>query len=694
MVTVKYGGKSGTTQEYIESNEYLVVRSRDRQPVTTHTPFASTILSTESRSLLNEFEPVFQIPDAGVEVLRAKTTQTDSSLRDRTRTALDNEENIEFAGTALVDPVAHRPVVYTENLFIKFQDSLKTSACEAFLQQQNLTIKRQVDYAQNAYFVAAPVRTGIAVFDLAEQILQEDQVELCHPELISEMRSRTVARPTAFPQQWHLKSTTVNNKPVDASANVEAAWSLSTGEGVIISVIDTGFDLAHEELALPGKIVAPRDATRQTNAPEPTTGENHGTSCAGVACAAGIKGAAGVAPGAKLIPIRLASNLGSQAEAESFSWAARNGAAVISCSWGPPDGDWSNPNDPTHNRKVALPDSTRLAIDFAATQGRNGKGCVICFAAGNGNESVDNDGYASYEKVIAVAASNDRNKRSAYSDYGNAVWCAFPSNDVTRDALTPGIWTCDRSGNAGYNRGNPNQGDSSGNYTNSFGGTSSACPGLAGVAALIIACNPELTREQVRDILKQASEPIDPEGGRYDASGRSPYYGYGRINALKAVQLAASTGQPAPETPVPETPETPAPETPPTTPNATKVYKVERDTPIPDMGSANLDLSVPDSQPIKSLKVAIDIEHSYIGDLIVTLKPPSDTGVNPIVLHNRSGESKNNLHHTYDAVSNPELVNLTGKNPQGTWTLDVADQELEDTGKIRSVAVELELSES
>ena len=80
------------------------------------------------------------------------------------------------------------------------------------------------------------------------------------------------------------------------------------------------------------------------------------------------------------------------------------------------------------------------------------RGASILFAAGNGNESVDLDGYASYEKVLAVAACNDRGKRSVYSDFGNAVFCCFPSNDFgfppesRPEPLTPGIWTVDRTG--------------------------------------------------------------------------------------------------------------------------------------------------------------------------------------------------------------------------------------------------------
>ena len=260
----------------------------------------------------------------------------------------------------------------------------------------------------------------------------------------------------------------------------------------------------------------------------PMPGDHHGTACAGVACADGVIGASGVAPKARLMPIRFASQLGSQAEANAFVWAADHGADVISCSWGPEDGDWWDPNDPLHRRRVPLPDSTRLAIDHAVTQGRGGKGCVVLFAAGNGNESVDFDGYASYEKVLAVAACNDRGKRSIYSDMGDAVFCAFPSNDFGWPAqgrpepLTPGIWTTDVSGTGGYNP-DPKTGavggDRKGNYTNSFGGTSSACPGAAGVAALVMARNPALRWHEVKDVLRRSCDRIDTQDGQWSADG-------------------------------------------------------------------------------------------------------------------------------------------------------------------------------
>jgi subtilisin family serine protease len=141
-------------------------------------------------------------------------------------------------------------------------------------------------------------------------------------------------------------------------------------------------------------------------------------------------------------------------------------------------------------------------------------------------------------KVRAVAACNDTNKKSIYSDFGDAVWCSFPSSDWGfapfnhPDALTNGIYTTDRIGLAGYNE--------IGDYTDDFGGTSSACPGVAGVAALILSANPDLTWLEVRNVIKDTCEKIDVAGGHYAANNHSKFYGYGKVDAEKAVKKALS----------------------------------------------------------------------------------------------------------------------------------------------------------
>lgn len=662
MPKVYFGRKGEPGFDLELSSDLIAVRTRSGRSVAR----SAGPVATPASAQLADCQMVLSFPEAGVEVYRVPVTRGGRSLESR-KAALSALPDVRFAGGVFVDPATRAPVLYTENLFVKFVDTADTDACRAVLRELGLKIKAEPTYATNAFFVEAPEGIGRKVFDLAETLRARDDVEYCHPELVRERRSKLI-----YPPQWHLKKTSVGGVTIDQSANVEAAHAVSRGEGITIAVIDDGVDIDHAEFAGSGKIVAPRDVVGGNDNPRPRASyENHGTACAGVACANGGVGASGVAPAARLMPMRLAAGLGSHAEAEAFRYAADQGADVISCSWGPPDGEWWNPNDPGHNSVDQPPAHTRLAIEYAATQGRGGKGCIVLFAAGNGNESVDNDGYASHPMVLAVAACNDRGRRSIYSDYGNAVWCCFPSNDFELPEqdhpapLTSGIWTTDRTGSRGYNPGRAQDGDAEGLFTNSFGGTSSACPGAAGVAALVLAVNPALKREEVKDILKRAGERIDPQGGQYTAAGRSRFYGWGRLNAKTAVDLA----RPQPR-------------------NEVTVSR-RFDAPIPDLQTVSFALDVPDAEVASAVSVAVDLAHSYIGDLVVTVEPPAGTGVAPVVLHNRTGGTRNSLKKVYDKASTPKLAALAGKACNGRWTLRVRDAAAADSGTLATFSVRL-----
>lgn len=656
----KYGGKRGRRQALKLSANLLVVRTANRNRL------VDTALSQDSRNALVDSLQLFRIPEVGVEVWQMATQRRTRAVRDASRKVLKQEPDIRFAGRGLITPEGE-PVIYTENLFVQFREDLSTAACKRLIKAHQLKLKRPLEYAHNAYFLGLPEGSGQLVFESAMALLDSDEVTLCHPELV-----RQLSRKAAFPQQWHLKRTQVNGHTVDQHARVEEAWVLSKGDGVTIAVIDDGVDMNHVEFTGAGKIVAPRDTTSGDSDPTPSSGDNHGTACAGVAAANGNTGAAGVAPHARMMPIRFVSSLGSQAEADAFVWAADHGADVISCSWGPVDGKWWDDSDPQHNVQVALPDSSRLAIDYAVNQGRNGKGCVITWAAGNGNESVDNDGYASYDKVIAVAACNDRGTRSVYSDIGNALWCAFPSNNFRRPGLpaplTPGIWTTDVSGTGGYNPGDADRGDPAGNFTNSFGGTSSSCPGAAGVAALVIARNPELTWQQVKEILKNSCDRIDQSNGNYDQNGHSPLYGYGRLNAKRAVELSVPAVSPKA--------------------TYTAVHRTLRKTAIKDNKTSRIDVFVGDEKSVKDLRVTVDIEHTWVGDLTLRVTSPSG---DKAILQDQVGAGQRNLKRTYDAISAPELADLIGTAARGRWRLEVRDNSRRDTGEIISFGVELDL---
>lgn len=664
LTEVRLGKKTEPPIVLRKSDDLIAVRTRSTRSIK-----AGAVRTPESGEVADG-HLVFTVPEAGVEIYRVPPGAGRRSLESR-KEALRAAADVRFAGGVMVDEKSREPVLYTENLFIKFVDEMDLEDCRAVIREAGLAIKKELTYATNAFFVGAPEGTGTRVFETAASLLNRTDVEYCHPELVRPKGRRVIAV-----EQWHLKTTTIDGTAVSASANVEAAHQVTQGEGVVIAVIDDGVDIDHPEFSGAGKIVAPRDASLGTGDPRPkdphpSFTEDHGTACAGVACAAGLVRASGVAPKAKLIPIRLSSALGSQQEAEAFEWAANNGADVISCSWGPEDGDWWNPNDPAHNQKVPIPASTKLAVDYATTKGRGGKGCVVLFAAGNGNESVENDGYASYERIIAVAACNDRGKRSVYSDFGKAIWCSFPSSDRGHvpfqhpTPLTKGIFTTDRVGTSGYNPGTSGAGDSRGNYTNSFGGTSSACPGAAGVAALVLSVNPELKWQDVREILKQSCDKIDPQGGNYTAEGWSRFYGYGRLNAEKAVALAK-----------------------PGTQNRVLISRTFNEL-IPDLQTVTVSLEVSDATPIENLIVHLDLAHTYIGDLVITLMPP--TGLSPakVVLHDRTGGATQNLKRTYDMLDTQALAPLKGKGLKGTWTLNIEDAEARDEGMLKQFGLEL-----
>jgi subtilisin family serine protease len=665
MVEVNYGSKHESPVRLQKSGELIAVRTRSKRPLR-----GGPVLPAAAAEIADG-QLVLAFPDAGVEVYRVPPASPQRSLEQR-KLGLRRDPDVRFAGGVLVDS-AGQPVIYTENLFIKFADSVDPDDCRQVLEDKGLAIKQELDYATNAFFLGLPEGSGERVFEVASELLARPDVEYCHPELVRKRQQRAV-----FDPQWHLKRTQVGGRTIDAHAGVLAAHGATLGEGVVIAIIDDGVDIDHPEFQAAGKLVAPRDVMFSTThaqaynprPKDPGWSEDHGTACAGVACAAGVDGASGVAPGAKLMAIRLAAGLGSQQEAAAFKWAADHGADVISCSWGPADGAWWDPSDPLHTERVPLPASTQLAIDYAITNGRGGKGCVVLFASGNGNESVDNDGYASYDKVMAIAACSDRSRRSVYSDFGRAVWCAFPSSDAGwpeeghPEPLTPGIYTTDRMSRLGYNPGSSAEGDVAGNYTSSFGGTSSACPGAAGVAALVLSVNPALKWNDVRDILRQCCQKIDPQGGEYDASGHSRLYGYGRLDAQQAVALAR--------------------------PQPRDTLRVSRtfNQAVPDLQTISVSLDVAETARVRDLVVQVDLRHTYIGDLQVTLLPPAGRSLPSVSLHDRSGGSKNNIRRSFDVVTTPGLAAFRGIDPSGSWTLRVSDQVEQDSGTLVEFGLE------
>ncbi|WP_347554338.1 S8 family serine peptidase [Robbsia sp. KACC 23696] len=495
---------------------------------------------TEVVRFANAGVGVFSVPAAGLPV--------EDRLDDLRRAA-----DVRFAGAGWVEDSSDSPIVYTGNAYVRFAEDVTPAQCLDRIAAAGLRIKRRVEYATNAYFVAVPEEDGRRVFDASNALRAEGGIAFCHPEILFPMQAYGIHR-----NQWHLQRSAVTYaRPVspdivypaivDAHANVAEAHTLSTGKGAVVAIIDDAIDIDHPEFRQ--KVVSPRSYTgpyQVDENPRPRlSAEFHGTCVAGVAVASGRFGASGVAPDAWLMPIRLMLQQASaEVIAQAIYWAASRGADVINVSLGPDLGEWNNADDPRRGIWWPMAAYVRDALTYATTQGRNGKGCAVVYAAGNSNNNVARIGHASHPGILVVGACNEHGRRSAYSNHGAALSCCFPSNDFRiagRPALrTHGI----RTTSAQWQRAPRQSGDSEmGDYTEMFGGTSAAAPGVAGVLALMVAANPDLTQSELSRCLVGTCERIgDPslEGpaAEYDEGGHSVLYGHGRVNAFEAVRAA------------------------------------------------------------------------------------------------------------------------------------------------------------
>lgn len=331
-----------------------------------------------------------------------------------------------------------------------------------------------------------------------------------------------------FPNQWSLNNTGQNGGTAGIDINAEQAWTLTTGNAnVVTAVFDHGFEMNHPDL----QAVTFGTGFDANNGSTPALVRgSHGTACAGIVGAVqdNNEGISGVAPGARLMSISinlLFSDTPAQL-ASGFNWAWQNGADVISNSWG-----GYAPSSIIDN-----------AITNTLTNGRGGLGCVIVFAAGNeNNTNIRYPGSSNPDLLVVGAMSPCGERKNPGSCDGETFWGSCFGTQL--DVVAPGVLmpTTDRQGGSGY---------ASGNYTQTFNGTSSACPVVAGVAALVLSANPNLTFQEVNDIIESSARKVRTDLYNYANSGGRPngtwnnQMGYGLVDAYEAVLLAQSTDCP------------------------------------------------------------------------------------------------------------------------------------------------------
>lgn len=468
--------------------------------------------------LLSYIKRVALFPDSQVAVYECTGG---TAMRDELKQLIRKyaKSSIKYVGTVLEYKHSNSYQIYTGNIYLEFAHDVSDEHVESFFQKNGLNQKKTLSFKNNAFFCEPSQLLGRNIFDFCLDLLQDGRVHCCHPELVTELRSerehyRTAGTSSLLDPLWWIRQ-----------AHVDRAWEIGKGDGMKIAIIDDGIEMNHP--AFEDKIIGARDMLRADAHPIHQGIDSHGTPCASIATSLAPQ-AMGVAPLAQLIPIRI-TGLGSIMQSEAFYWAVQQGADVISCSWGPPDGNISKTDD--DENWYPLPDHTKRAFEYAHSQGRNGRGCPIIFAAGNGHEPVQFDGYASTEEVIAVTSINHKFQKTIYGDYGFPVWCAFPSGDELLNdqgqVINTGIMVADRLGAKGY---------SLDHYYTLFTGTSASCPGVAGVVALILEQAPDLDVGQVKSLLARS---CDKRGGvTYNSQGYSREFGHGLLNAHTAVKNA------------------------------------------------------------------------------------------------------------------------------------------------------------
>ncbi|WP_256096965.1 S8 family serine peptidase [Streptomyces agglomeratus] len=461
---------------------------------------------------------------------------------------------------------------------------------------------------------------------------------------------------TDYAKQWDLFEAT-------GGMNVPGAWDKTTGSGVTVAVIDTGY-AAHTDLA--GNVVAgydfisssadARDGNgRDNNAKDEgdwnaTDGECgtgskasnsswHGTHVAGTigATANNTKGVAGIAYSAKIQPVRVLGKCGGSSAdiADAITWASGGTVPGVTANATPAK---------VINLSLGGASATCPSVYQTAINGAVSRGTTVVVAAGNSNANASGFTPANCSGVINVASTSREGNRSFYSNYGTSIDVSAPGGETRRATDTPGTITTPENGILStLNSGTTTQ--STENYK-PYQGTSMAAPHIAGLAALLKSAKSTLTPAEIESAIKANARPLPGTctGG----------CGSGIADTTKTVNAVTGTTTPGGAT-----------------------FTNAADVTINDNASVASSLAVTGrtGNAPAALKVDVDIKHTWRGDLVVDLVAPDGTVRN--LKASSSSDSADNVIASYTVDASSEVAN-------GTWKLQVRDVASGDTGYIDS----------
>lgn len=561
-------------------------------------------------------------------------------------------------GKAAVTPAAQAAAqavaAPAERLIVGYKsgaaEATSNSAASADAETKGKEAGENLDFTRRLGTGAALVGLGdrLGTKDVADVIAQyraDPQVAYAVPDRLNTPQADP--NDTEYTKQWDLYE-------AKAGMNVPGAWSTSTGSGVTVAVIDTGY-VAHSDVA--ANIVAGYDFIsdtavsvdgdgRDSNPADPgdyyaanecgsgipaSDSSWHGTHVAGTIAAVtgNNKGIAGIAYGAKISPLRVLGKCGGYDSdiIDAITWASGGTVSGV-----PANANVAKVINMSLGGSGACTSATQSAITAAVN-----RGTTVVVAAGNDNDNASGYSPASCNNVITVAATGRSGSRASYSNYGSIVDISAPGGDMST-ATANGIYSTLNSGT---------KTPSSESYAY-YQGTSMATPHIVGLVALMKSANSSLTPAQIETALKNNARalPGTCSGG----------CGAGLADATKTVQAVASGGGSTGGT----------------------TFSDTTALSIPDNGSAvesSIAVSGRTGNAPSTLQVGVDITHTYRGDLVIDLVAPD--GSTYRLKSSSTSDSADNVNTTYTVDASSETAN-------GTWKLRVQDVAASDTGKLNS----------
>jgi len=372
-------------------------------------------------------------------------------------------------------------------VLVKFKDGSAQNDVNLQIRGNNATVVDKIK-ALDILVLKVPESAEDKV---ANTLSKNPRVEYAEPDYYAQ--ALWTPNDTYFGNQWGLNNTGQKVLGVvgvvDADIDAVEAWDVTKG-GVKVAILDTGIDNNHEDLA--GQVILSKDFTGSASGTNDLYG--HGTHVAGIVAAVtgNGMGVAGVCPNCKLLNIKVLNDSGYGAYswvASGITWAADNGAKVINMSLG----------------GSASSKTLEKAVNYAW-----GKSVVLVGAAGNsGNQSKTYPG--AYTNVIAVAATDNKDKKASFSEYGSK-WVDIAASGVNVFSTFPNHkYALKKALNYDYGS-----------------GTSMSTPMVSGVAGLVWSIPSYGTSATaVRARIESTADHI---------AGTGTYWSAGRVNAFNAVK--------------------------------------------------------------------------------------------------------------------------------------------------------------